>query len=215
MRPYINKKYCYYITLENLENEEYKNKLISQFCDWIQYRNKINSINKVKNKEVKIETINKEIIISGIEEIFLKDIRMKILEKICKNNEKKIIKEIGKFIIKKNENEQNFIDTKKKLNLFLNEIGYNIEINVDNYVKFCVGDKKFDELKKIYYYDKIEIMKSLEKLEIKNVNDYIIKCKLDCKLPKLKWIDNGFYYDLDKNFNLNNYFLFDEKFEEI
>ena len=97
---------------------------------------------------------------------------------------------------------KNLIYSKNKCIKFLKKNGITKEPIVKNWFKYCIGDILFEKLKRQYYYTKKDILKSCEKIGIYNIEDYKKLHIKDKMLPPLDYIMNGFYLDLDTNFNL-------------
>lgn len=126
-----------------------------------------------------------------ISQIFDKkgELESRIRNKLINENKKRFI------------NNEILIDTKKKCIKFLQDECENEIPKTINWVKFCLGQDLFLEIKKKYYYNKDELKDTFEKLEINNFDDYKIKYINDNKLPCPDYINDGFYYDIYKNFN--------------
>ena len=77
-----------------------------------------------------------------------------------------------------------------------------ININVNNVVKYAVGNKIFDELKKKYYYNVNELIQSCNKYNIFDIDSYKSNFKKYSRLPHPDYFNNGFYAEL-KNFNFD------------
>jgi predicted helicase len=94
-------------------------------------------------------------------------------------------------------NNLELIDTKKKCLEFLKKEKETVVPTTNNWVKNCLGNDWFDELKKKYYYNKNDLKEALLKLQIIDFEDYKVRYSNDCKLPSPEYIDNGFYFDTD------------------
>lgn len=115
------------------------------------------------------------------------------------------------------ENEKRYVNNEDLLisidecNKFLKDSGKQLLIDRHkrgNFVKFCVGSRIFEELKKKYYYSTDMFEKVVRKLKIDSVHKYKHRYHLDSQLPPMHYIDNGFYEDIDLNFNVVS--LFDD-----
>ena len=107
------------------------------------------------------------------------------------------------------------IDTKEKCSKFFLNNGINDNPNENkktNWVKYCLGNTLFEEIKSKYYYDKKELTNACEKLNINDFNEYKKLYINDKKLPSPEYINDGFYIDLDEKFNLTN--LIQSNFED-
>lgn len=121
-----------------------------------------------------------------------------------------IIDEIRNMIILENMtryiNNEKLIITKNKIYKFLKNKDihdiYN-KINIKNIIKYALGEKLFYEIQKKYYYTKEEIIKACINLNIYDYKTYKIFHIKDAKLPSYKFIDNGFYNDIDEKFNID------------
>lgn len=101
-------------------------------------------------------------------------------------------------------NNQELIDTRKKCLEYL-DTEYEDKIpKTKNWIKFCLGNDMFLELKKKYHYSKKDLCRSCDKLEIIDFETYKKKYKKDKRLPHPDYINDGFYQDLDEKFNINN-----------
>jgi len=153
---------------------------------------------------------NNKIIIS-LSEIKNK-IKLKQMGGYSKSNIKKLINSINLSKVNsenllKQINESNLIDSKKKIEIFLKSNNINFDLNdVTNWIRFSLGERLFEELKKLYYFDKQDIIRSCNKLKITNCNEYKKNYFYDKKLPTIDYIDNGIYNDIYLNFNLTNLF---------
>ena len=98
----------------------------------------------------------------------------------------------------------NLIDTKEKcLEFFLNN-GINDNPNKNkytNWVKYCLGNTLFEEIKSKYYYDKKQLTDACKKLNINDFNEYKKLYINDKKLPSPEYINDGFYFVKGKEFN--------------
>ena len=85
------------------------------------------------------------------------------------------------------------IDTRKKC---LDFLGEKIP-EQDNWVKYCLGDRLFAEIKKRYYDTHGEVVNACHKLNINNFERYKKKHRKDPKLPPSDYINDGFYGNFD------------------
>jgi len=76
-----------------------------------------------------------------------------------------------------------------------------------------LGNRNFELLKKYYYYSTDDFIAACHTLKIMSVVEYNEKRKEDDKLPSLKYLYNGFYYDISNKFNLIEFFN-EEYYEE-
>jgi len=161
-----------------------------------------------KNLEKYDEKEYNEYIISG-KRIKLEEFKQNIITKIFDRSgnqesriRNKIIYENKRRII----NNLDLIDAEKKCLEFLKSEFENEIPNPKNWVKYCLGNELFDEIKK-KYYEETELIKVFEKHEIKCYYDYV-KTTND-KLPSMEYINSGFYNckdDCRYKFNLNKYY---------
>ena len=101
-------------------------------------------------------------------------------------------------------NNQVLIDTRTKCLDFLNHECEQHAPHTKNWVKFCVGNDMFSELKTTYYYSKNELCNACDKLGIVDFESYKTLRRADPRLPCPDYINDGFYQDLDENFNINS-----------
>ena len=113
---------------------------------------------------------------------------------------KKLIYENKRLYI----NNQDLIDTRNKCLVFLNNECEPHTPITKNWIKFCVGNDIFSELKTKYYYSKNELCNACEQLEIVNFETYKTLHRTDPRLPCPDYINDGFYQDLDEKFNINS-----------
>jgi hypothetical protein len=90
-------------------------------------------------------------------------------------------KYINKWKLKKDiKQNKELIDTKNKCIDFLKENEIDKNINIENWIKYSLGNILFKEIKKQYYYIKKEILNVYIKNDIYNYNDhkkfYMIIC---------------------------------------
>lgn len=71
-----------------------------------------------------------------------------------------------------------------------------------NWIKYCVGNAVFAQMTQIYYNTIIEFTDACHRFNIRNIAEYKVKCLQDSKLPPYRYIKDGFYLDLEPNFNL-------------
>jgi hypothetical protein len=127
------------------------------------------------------------------------------------------IRKIRSIIQKENINRikqnLNLIYTKKsyqefvKNNLHLNLLP-DIEVNNGNWIKFCL--KNYDEIVRNHYM--IDQLKDIfTKYKISNMDQYIEKTKIDNKLIEYEYISNGFYYEDNNGFNINDLYYVEKK----
>jgi len=140
------------------------------------------------------------------------ELKNKILMRMCGDNVRKLIiltnnKIIGERNVADMVNENKLIDTKKKLIHYLEDNNISEEIyDQKNWVKYCLGNKNFELLKKYYYYSMDDFIASCHTLKIMSVAEYKENRAQDYRLPSLKYLYNGFYYDLCHKFGLINIF---------
>lgn len=101
-------------------------------------------------------------------------------------------------------NNQELIDTRKKCLEFLHTEYEDKIPKTKNWIKFCLGNDMFLELKKKYYYSKNDLCMSCNKLGIIDFESYKKKYNKDKRLPHPDYINDGFYQDLDEKFNIDN-----------
>lgn len=111
-----------------------------------------------------------------------------------------------KILINENKrrytNNQELIDTRNKCIKYLKESGIdNIPITT-NWIKYCLGNDLFDIIKNKYYYTKEDLLQACIENDIYDCTTYKLLHNNDKKLPSFKYINNGFYYDMDNKFNL-------------
>ena len=94
------------------------------------------------------------------------------------------------------------IDTRTKCLKFLEEECETEIPSPDNWIKYCLGNDLFLEIKKKYYYSKEELIVACNKTGIRDFETYKKYYKKDAKLPSPSYINNGFYQDLDQKFNV-------------
>lgn len=155
----------------------------------------ISSLGLFEKNEI-IENLREKIEIDDI----INNLRNKIIDR--KNLSFKKNKDIWrKTIISENKrrykNNMELIDTRKKCRGFLKENGITEEFDTINWVKYCLGKKLFEEMKKRYYYTKKEIIDACKELNIYYFSDYENLYKEDEKLPSPEYVKDGFYGDID------------------
>jgi len=127
---------------------------------------------------------------------------------ICKifdkngNSDDRIRKKLIYENNKRFSNNQKLIETKKKCIKFLQEQNETIIQEPKNWIKYCVGNEIFAKLKEKYCYDKNELINICIKYDILNFDIYKKKYGQYDKLPPPDYINDGFYYDMDPDFNL-------------
>lgn len=72
-----------------------------------------------------------------------------------------------------------------------------------NIMRYCLGNRLFDEIIKLYYASKDEFIDACDTLGIESVSLYKKLQYNDSKLPPLYYLDNGLYYDIYQDFNLS------------
>lgn len=146
--------------------------------------------------------------------IDLKQFEQTIISKIFDrdgNFESRIRRKIIHENKRRHINGLKLIYTKNKCLRFLKKECETIIPDTDNWVKYCLGNDLFSEIKKKYYYSKEELVIACNKLNIIDFETYKKQYKNDLKLPSPRYINNGFYRDLDPKFNItkllddNNY----------
>jgi len=122
---------------------------------------------------------------------------------------KRLVDEIDiykKMLIKENErryyNGEELIETTKKIKKYMKEKNIEINISVNNIIKYAVGNKIFEELKKKYYYDVNELSNACNKHNIYDIESYKLNIEKDKKFPPYEYFNNGFYAEF-KNINLS------------
>jgi len=100
-----------------------------------------------------------------------------------------------------NENKE-LIDTKDKCINFLKKHNINKEPITKNWIKYCLGNTLFEEIKKQYYYKKEDILEACTRIGIYDFTDYKKLYVKDKMLPSIDYINNGFYIDMNPKFNL-------------
>jgi len=163
--------------------------------------------NKIVSGKINNKSENKliESIETYAETIDLKEFKQSIITKIFdKTGEpearirNKIIYENKRRIV----NGLDLIDTKTKCLEFLKQEGENTIPLTNNWIKYCLGNDYFNEIKKEYHYTKEDLKTSFKQLNMFNFEDYKINYQLDIKLPSPDYVNNGFYYDLDNKFDI-------------
>ena len=175
--------------------------LITEKFEVVDYSNGFKKAGEKLNESSKknIIKINKGI------KINIKDIAENIIVKVFDRNCDNIDIIRNKLIYENNKrlnNNDDLIDTNKKINEFLKDDFKKISNKNKNLVKYAVGNKYFDVLKKKYYYNKDNFINACNNAGISNIDTYKSKFIKDNKLPPFEYIDSGFYYDLDPKFNL-------------
>lgn len=127
------------------------------------------------------------------------------------------IRKIKSIIQRENENRQKhnieLIDSKISYEQFAtNNLDLNLPISIDiedgNWIKFCLPN--YNELVKDYYtINELNIV--FNKYKITNKEKYIEISKIDNKLVKYEYIANGFYYDCNNSFNINDIYFVEQK----
>ena len=222
-RLYENKTVGYYGFIINTEID-YQTILIKRLGNWINYINELNNNQRLSNEKSSNEEssndklndiynyINQFIDIDSVKEINLKDIREKIIiyndNLNCYSELVKIKKHmhlINKMRLKDNIE---LIDTESKYKIYAEQNGLNINLDLKDYsynwIKFLRDD--YDELTKLYY-----TVEELQKLNINNFDNFILKQQNDIKIPSLELINNGFYNDNTKHFNLSSLYIIKNK----
>jgi predicted helicase len=102
------------------------------------------------------------------------------------------------------ENKEELIDTRKKCIQYLKSKNINDEPqNIKNWVKYSLGEKLFVEIWKLYYTTIDEFKDACIILNINNSESYKQKYKKNIKLPPYEYINNGYYTELNKTFNID------------
>jgi predicted helicase len=102
------------------------------------------------------------------------------------------------------ENNEELIDTRKKCILFLKNKGILEEPqNIKNWIRYTLGEKIFVNIWNLYYTSIDELKDACMILNINNSELYKQKCEKDKKLPSYEYINSGFYYDINKTFNID------------
>lgn len=160
-----------------------------------------------KNKYKNIDKSKKDV-------VYDKDIKININE-FAKNLISKVFDRSGEIIDRtrnilifenkrRYENDEELIDTKEKVIDYLKSKGIMEEPeNVKNWIRYALGEKIFNEIKKKYYYTKEEIKEACKNIGINDFNDYKKKYILDKKIVSYIYVNDGFYHDLDPKFNIN------------
>lgn len=105
---------------------------------------------------------------------------------------------------KRYENNIELLDTRKKCIKFLKSLDIEEPKNVNNWIKYSLGNKLFEIIVKNYCYNINEFKHICRKLNINNYDEYKIKYKNNKYLPSPDYINNGFYDDLKQIFNIND-----------
>ena len=161
--------------------------------------NKLVSSGKTRNKP---ESISTEIYTEIID---LKEFRQSIITKIFDKTGEPEARIRNKLIYenkRRNKNDLNLLDTRTKCLEFLKQEGEKYIPLINNWIKYCLGNDWFDELKKKYHYTKNDLKNSFKQLNMIDFVDYKDKYKQDSRLPSPDYINNGFYYDLDSKFDI-------------
>lgn len=136
------------------------------------------------------------------EKIRLKELRDNILTKVFNRKGELESKEKHTVInknIKRYNNDKLIYCSDREVN---DKLGKTIKSNIDNKVRFYAGIKLWKIIKEKYIYDVFEFEKICEKMKIYDKDTYKNRRKEDKRLPPYKYINNGFYNDLDPKFNL-------------
>jgi superfamily II DNA or RNA helicase len=204
-RTYKDKNVGYFATLEiETDIETMKKNIITRLKNWITFARSYISKGKLLEKE-KVEQQMKEIINMYIDADITKVYNIDIENEIIKEYESDDM--IRDKI--RTENKRRFglgeelIDTQKKCLQFMNNEKQN-ELNyIQNWVRFALGETIFNKISKKYYNNLDYFTDACKKNNINNHKEYKEKCIADKKLPPYDYINSGYYYDLDKNFNLD------------
>lgn len=130
-----------------------------------------------------------------------------------------IIDYTRQLLINENEirykNKLSLLDSKEKALEYLKNQGQDVsQLERRNWVKYCLGVKIFDKIKEKYYWDLDELKYSCNNIDIYDWNEYKNNYTKDNKLPSPQYINDGFYDDLDNNFNIELLLVNDEIFDE-
>ncbi len=127
------------------------------------------------------------------------------------------IRKIRSIIQKENinriKNNLNLIDTKESYQKFVNNnlhlnLLLDIEVENNNWIKFCLIN--YDDIIRDHYtVEQLKIY--LQQYKISNKDQYIEKTKIDNKLIKYEYISNGFYYEHNNGFNINDIYYIEKK----
>jgi superfamily II DNA/RNA helicase len=165
-----------------------------------------------KNDDVKesLQTVNVRQIID------LKHFEQSIISKIFDrdgNSESRIRNKIIHENKRRYVNGLKLIDTKDKCLKFLEEESETDIPEPTNWIKYCLGNDLFLEIKKKYYYSKEDLISACNKIKIVDFETYKKQYKKDPKIPTPDYINDGFYLDLDKKFNIT-LLLINNSYEE-
>jgi len=169
-----------------------------KYCKWNKY---------IKDEEIKLNESKKRL----QQDILYINNLMKIRLQCNKTGKP----DIRDMVVYENEKRwlsgNELIDTKKKHDKF---VGKKHNIETTNWIKYCLGNKLFAEIKKEYYYNKKSFLEACAKLKITTCKEYEEKYREDKRLASPEYIDNGFYHDMDPVFNLQLLLNTDEEDEE-
>jgi len=171
------------------------------------------NINKLKDHDEQADIINQNINFEDNDLLKLQEnIKIMIFDKegTPENTFKKFLNNYNFILF--NENKKLY-DTKNECNkLLIKDNWKNIKPNPKNWVKYCLGDKLFNIIKKKYYYSVDDLKKVCKQLKINSFDDYENKRKFAPKLPSSKYINNGFYSDLENYSQFNDYFYSNDEY---
>ena len=196
------------------DNKEMMHNIIKLCSDIVKFLLKYGS-GKYKNETTKnrvyhpIDVINGLIDIDGLSDGYI--LRNEIIKCTFSNPIKIIQKEINMINEERYKNGKELIDTKNKLKEYIkNEMFDEFKVKNENIVRFCLGNKLFDEIKGKYCYNMVEFKKICYQLKIYTIEDYDKKCYQNELLPPYDYIESGFYRELTNGKNITLY-LFKSK----
>jgi predicted helicase len=113
------------------------------------------------------------------------------------------------LLINENEvrykNNLNLIDSRNKAIEFLKSQGQNVEeLQECNWIKYCLGAKLFDKIRQKYIWDLDTLRDLCHSINIYSWQEYQENYHKHIKLPPPQYLNDGFYYDLNKTFNMTN-----------
>jgi len=194
---YVNQSYLKIrkiLKILGTTDEMVTEKFVIMDCNKIKYKNI--DINKNENTNVFNKNCNLDII------QFTNDLISKIFDKSGN-----LIDRTRNMLIfenkKRYETGAELIDTRNKCLQFLKKNKILEEPkNIKNWIRYTLGEKIFEKIKNNYYYTSDEIINTCKKIKITDFESYKKNFSKNVKLPQPIYINDGFYYDMDPNFNI-------------
>ena len=134
--------------------------------------------------------------------IDIKELQNNIISKIFDksgNPEPRLRRILNKKNKELSNKNKELIDTKKKCIEFLKEKGYPeppIKVKDDNWVKWCLGDSLYEEIKE-KYHKKEDLVQACHNIGIHDMESYKKNHTKDKRLPPSDYINDGFYSKLN------------------